>query len=68
MQKLVTLSSCETEYIVLSEVIKESMWLKDLLSEINFPQGPVRVYVDNQSAIKLTKNSTVRPRTKHICM
>ena len=68
MQKIVTLSSCETEYVALGEAIKEAMCLKHLLGEINFQQGPVRVYVDNQSAIKLAKNSMVRPHTKHICM
>ena len=68
MQKIVTLSSCEAEYVALGEAIKEAMWLKHLLGEINFQQGPVRVYVDNQSAIKLAKNSMVRPRTKHTCM
>ena len=68
MQKLVTLSSCEAEYVALGEAVKEALWLKHLLSEIKFPQGPVRIYIDNQSAIKLAKNSMVRPRTKHIRM
>ena len=68
MQKLVTLSSCEAEYVALVDAAKEALWLKNLLADLEFQQSAVTIYVDNQSAIKLAKHSMVRPRTKHIHM
>ena len=68
MQKQVALSSCEAEYLALTEAIKETLWLSELLSELGFPQGAVKVFVDNKSAIQLAKFPMLRPRSKHIGM
>ena len=67
MQAIITLSSCEAEYIALCEAVKQALWFRRLLSQIGFKQTkPVRVYVDNQGAIDLAKNRKVNMRTKHI--
>lgn len=68
MQKLVTLSSCEAEYVAYGEAIKEALWLLQLAKELGFPQKHVTVKVDNQSAKRLAEHSMIRPRTKHIRM
>ena len=60
------LSSTEAEYIALSEVIKEAIWLKGLLKDFGLSQKSVKIYCDNQSTIHLSKNQQYHSRTKHI--
>jgi hypothetical protein len=66
-QKTVALSSCEAEFLALSEAVKEALWLRQILIElgINF-DDPVTIYVDNQAAIALSKNAVQHQRSKHI--
>lgn len=66
-QPIVALSSTEAEYISLSSVIREVIWLKQLSDEI-CPTlvKTTNVYCDNQSSIKLAKTDAFKPRTKHI--
>lgn len=68
LQTIVTLSSCEAEYVALNLTARETVWLRRLLAELLFPQKQTAVYVDNQSAIALTKHKMVKPRTKHIAL
>ena len=68
LQKLVTLSSCEAEYVALNLAAREVIWLRRLLCELGFEQKPTTILVDNQSAIALTKHKMVKPRTKHIAL
>ena len=68
LQKLVTLSSCEAEYVALNLAAREVIWLRRLLSELGFEQKPTTLLVDNQSAIALAKHKMVKPRTKHIAL
>lgn len=68
-QPTVSLSTMETEYIALSEVSKEIIYLKRLLNYMQFDnlvETPVRVFCDNQSAIELAKNAVFYKRNKHI--
>jgi hypothetical protein len=67
-QKCVALSSTEAEYVVLSEAVKEGVYLKKCLTEIGYmkPEEQIIIYCDNQGAQKLTKNSLYHSRTKHI--
>jgi len=66
-QQSVSLSTTESEYIAASEATKEAVWLYQLLSDIGetVPK-PVKIYIDNQSAIRLIKNPEFHNRTKHI--
>ena len=68
LQNLVTLNSCEAEYVALNLAAREVPWLRRLLAELGFVQKPTTVFVDNQSAIALTKHKMVKPRTKHIAL
>jgi hypothetical protein len=67
LQPTVAASTTEAEYMAAASAIKEGLWLRTLLSEINL-EGSVNIiiYADNQSAIKLLKNPVFSMRSKHI--
>ena len=69
-QSSVSLSTSEAEYIALSLAIQEGKWIHHLLCEIldaASEQGPnLKIYKDNQSCIKMTKNPVNHDRAKHI--
>ena len=60
------LSSCEAEYIALTATVQESLYLTQLLSDINKVKKPVVIFEDNQGTIALSKNPVNRQRSKHI--
>ena len=67
LQKSVTLSTTEAEYVAAAEAVKDVIWIKRLLSEISTtPLSNCSLLLDNQSAIKLIKNPEFHKRTKHI--
>ena len=66
-QLIVTLSTCEAEYIVASSCVCHAIWLRKLLKEMNFNQEKsTKIRVDNKSAIELAKNPVHHERSKHI--
>jgi len=66
-QKSVTLSTTEAEYVACSEVVKEVLFILQLLKHLRVEvQLPIRVHVDNIGAIFLAENQNSSDRTKHI--
>jgi hypothetical protein len=66
-QHIVTLSTCEAEYVAASSCVSHSLWLHKLLKKMNFCQEKAtNIQVDNKSAIELAKNSVHHERSKHI--
>ena len=65
LQKCVSLSTTEAEYIAAVEACKEVLWMKNFLQE-SHKQEKYNMFCDNQSAIHLDKNSSFHSRTKHI--
>ncbi|CAI7828724.1 unnamed protein product [Closterium sp. NIES-54] len=66
-QNVVGQSSCETEYMALHHGAKEVVWLRRLLEEIGVCQKePTVIFCDNESAVKLAKNTCLHGLTKHI--
>jgi hypothetical protein len=67
-QQTIALSSCEAEYMALSEAAKEAIWAGRFLHELGFRNvnQPVHLYADNKGAIDLTTNPLFHKRTKHI--
>lgn len=72
-QTFVALSSTEAEYIGCSEAAREAVWIRrlyeDLTSRERIPEEqihPQLIYADNQGAIKISENSKICDRTKHI--
>lgn len=56
-QRVVTLSSCEAEYIAAATVACQGVWLAWLLTDmLGTESGASELLVDNQSAIALSKN------------
>jgi hypothetical protein len=66
-QSTVALSTAEAEYMALSDVIKEMMWMHQLLCEMKCSVSlPMIVYTDNQAAMTMTQHDHDHKRTKHI--
>jgi hypothetical protein len=67
LQSIVALSSCEAEYVALSECCRELAYLRQLMAFLreSLP-GPVTIFEDNKGAIDLTNNPVHHKRTKHI--
>jgi hypothetical protein len=65
---------CEVEYIALSEVTREAMWLWKLRPLVGLPsKGPVPIHYvpiecDNQGALALAEHDASHRRSKHIAI
>lgn len=68
-QPMVTLSTTEAEFIVAAHGACQTVWLRRVLEKLGSkPEGQTVIYSDNNSAIKLSKNSVLHGRNKHIDM
>lgn len=65
-QQTVALSTTEAEYMAVCEATKEAIWLRQLMEDIHESINVPKLFVDNQSAIRLAKNPEFHKRTKHI--
>ena len=66
-QKVVATSSCKAEYIAVATAACQGVWLARLFGELlNQEAAPVRLFIDNKSAISLCKNPVLHDRSKHI--
>ena len=66
LQKCVSPSTTEVEYIATTEAGKEMLWMKRFLQELGLKQRDYIVHCDSQSAIDLSKNTMYHARMKHI--
>lgn len=65
-QPLVTLSSAEAELTALTNIVKDVLWLRRVVTDIGLPpNGPTDIYCDNQAAIQIAYESSVKRKTKH---
>ena len=62
--KVVTQSSCESEYVGLSEAANEAMHLSQLQGELGI--GKEGVLLDNESSLNLATNLVFHQSSKHI--
>lgn len=65
-QQTISLSSTEAEYVSLSEGSREAIYLRNLLYELTGKLCVIKLYCDNQSALKLATSPQSNNRTKHI--
>ena len=66
-QKIVTVSSTESELVALSDALKHIMWFRRFLTAQGFVLGPIPVYQDNKSVLELMKGGRKsHQRTKHL--
>ena len=68
LQKLVCLSSAESEFVALTSCIVEVRYLRMLLAELHFPQAePTTILEDNRAAIIIAEGTvSSNGRAKHI--
>jgi len=65
-QKIVTLSSCEAEYVAAAAAC-QGIWLSRLIGDLmGTKEASVKLFMDNMSAIALSKNPVHHDRSKHI--
>ena len=66
-QSCEALSTAEDEYTALSASAQESIWLRQLLSDLGKPPTqPITLFEGNQSAIAMTRNPQFHGQAKHI--
>ena len=66
LQKFITLSTTEVEYVAATKTGKEMIWLHGFLDELGKKQEMGILISDSQSAIFLAKNSTFHSKSKHM--
>jgi len=75
LQTIIALSSCEAEYVSLSESLRNTIPLMDLIKEFKEhgfsvtstePKVFCKAFEDNSGALELARLPKMRPRTKHI--
>jgi hypothetical protein len=61
------LSSTEAEYMALTGVIQDGIWLQSFFNSLSLPLPlPMQLFADNAGAIALSKEATNHVQTKHI--
>jgi len=61
------LSSCEAEYVGISEVVKEIMFVKQLIEQLGVKvELPIKIYVDNVGAIYMSNSNINLTATRHV--
>ena len=63
---VVALKTTKVEFIAVTKAVKESLWMKGLVNEMEFKQGTILVHCDNQSNFHLTKHQVFHNKSKHI--
>jgi len=65
-QSTVSRSCTESEYRSLAHVSCEIIWIQKVLFDLGYKSLiPVKVFCDNESAIKIAQNPVFHERTKH---
>eukprot|EP00043_Microstomoeca_roanoka_P020223 m.241544 g.241544 ORF g.241544 m.241544 type:complete len:1314 (-) comp17131_c4_seq62:277-4218(-) len=66
-QSVTALSSAEAEYIALTEVTKDVLWLRCLMEELDLKQEEATpIYTDSKPAMDIANTTQMNKRTKHI--
>jgi hypothetical protein len=65
----VATSTIDAEYTTSIEATKEAVWIRNFINDLRIPGvyiGLVPLYIDNNLALKLTRNPEFHSRSKHI--
>jgi len=66
-QSVIALSTCEEKYIAIAMGTCQALWLEALMEELNLRDcSPMRLLIDNKSAIDLAKHPVAHGKSKHI--
>ena len=66
LRKILALSITELGCFAAIEASKEIIWLQRFMEELGKKKENRMLYIDNQSAIHIAKNSSFHLKTKHI--
>jgi hypothetical protein len=69
LQRSVSTSTTEAEYLALAHAGKEAVWIRSMLEQLhrfNHVDKATTIYGDNQGALALVQNPEFHARTKHI--
>lgn len=67
LQSTISLSTCEAEYVALSECSREVDYLRSIVAFVQHPENsPTAIFEDNQGTIDLVGNPVHHRRTKHV--
>ena len=66
LMQTMALSSCEAEFMALTEVCRELMWMCRFLDEIGIEYDPPNIYCDSSSAINWAEDPVQHQRNKHV--
>jgi hypothetical protein len=66
LRKTLAMSSCEGEYMSLSELGKEVIWLCNFLTELGVKYNTPKIFCDSSSAINWAEDPIEHQRTKHV--
>lgn len=66
LQDCVTLSTAEAEYMAITDVMKEAIWLRNMYEDLTQDAQKLKILCDSQSAIYLTKDDMFHERIKQI--
>jgi len=66
LQKNVTLSTAEAEFVSLTECTKQALWFKNLFKEIFNQEIKFKIIVDNKACIAIAQDTNSKGRCKHI--
>lgn len=66
-QSVVATSTCEAEFVAASQLVKDIIWLRNILFELVQFQPPSNpLHIDNLGTIKLIQNNQSNSKTKHL--
>jgi hypothetical protein len=63
------MSTCEAEYIAGYKATQETIWIQNLINDLRIKSleaTSTPLLIDNNAALKLTRNPELHDRTKHI--
>nr|GFC24366.1 putative ribonuclease H-like domain-containing protein [Tanacetum cinerariifolium] len=65
-QIIVATSSTEAEYVAAASCCGQVLWIQNQMLDYGFNFMNTKIFVDNQSTIRIVKNPVFHQRTKHI--
>ena len=65
-QTWVSTSTCEAEYVAASSCCSQILWIQQQLRDYGLERTLTPIFVDNEAAIAITKNTVQHSKTKHI--
>lgn len=66
-QRCIALSSCVAEFMAATAGACQTIWLRNLIAHLTGRDiSPLKLFIDNKSAIDLAKNPVFHGRSKHI--